>query len=55
MASLEASSPEALDFSGFQAQKKTSVDVFRCLIGRGKLKRCYIQLIFIVNPIFKCL
>ncbi len=29
MASLEASSPEALDFSGFQAQKKTSVDVFR--------------------------
>ena len=30
MASLEASSPEALDFSGFQAQKKTSVDVFRC-------------------------
>ncbi len=28
MASLEASSPEALDFSGFQAQKKTSVDVF---------------------------
>lgn len=28
MASIEASSPEALDFSGFQAQKKTSVDVF---------------------------
>ena len=33
MASLEASSPEALDFSGFQAQKKTSVDVFRCKVG----------------------
>lgn len=37
MASLEASSPEALDFSELQAQTKTSVDVFRCLIGRGKL------------------
>ena len=28
MASLEASSPEALDFSELQAQTKTSVDVF---------------------------
>ena len=37
MASLEASSPEALDFSELQAQTKTSVDVFRCLIGRGDL------------------
>ena len=37
MDSLEASSPEALDFSELQAQTKTSVDVFRCLIGRGDL------------------
>ncbi|NMZ18453.1 hypothetical protein HBO08_15580 [Pseudomonas rhodesiae] len=27
-ASAEANGPETLDFTGFQAQKKTSVDVF---------------------------
>ena len=45
MASLEASSPEALDFSELQAQTKTSVDVFRCLIGRGNLNRSFNLLI----------
>lgn len=50
MASLEASSPEALDFSELQAQTKTSVDVFRCLIGRGNLNRKY-NLLFIKKKI----
>ena len=31
--STEANGPETLDFTGFQAQKKTSEDVFFCGFG----------------------